>query len=239
MSKRGDDYYDGEAEVYSEKRYPRAVQNYIQFLFTHRRAIVLACMQRVIADTTVPRSLFEMGCADGVLLRAIAERYPGAFERMVGSDVSEPMLHAARELTPDTATTYVLREALPESGVHTCAMEVGVGALVLDTEGELAILAKQLIPGGYLVCSIAGRNSLAALWGSTAADRAVLKTYRVYEAAMHKYFTLEAVYSCGTYIPLVWRSPRVGRFLQPVCEVIGRVFSELAHERVYVLKKKV
>jgi SAM-dependent methyltransferase len=238
MTKRQDDYYDAEAGVYSHKRYPGQPQNYIQFLFTHRRDIVLSLLGRVIAATGKPRALFEMGCADGVLLRAIAERYPGAFEQMIGSDVSRPMLEEARKLTHNPSIRFAMRDELPAAGAFTCAMEVGVGAIVLDTLGELALLSAQLGAGGYLICSIAGRDSIAARWGSTAADRALLKPYREYEKDMKKLFTIEAARSCGTHVPLLWRMPFVGRALQPLAEVAGVIFPELAHERVYLLKKK-
>lgn len=238
MNKRGDNYYDEEADKYSQKRYPSVVQNYVQFLFTRRRDIVLECIQRVIANTSAPRSLFEMGCADGVLLRAIAEKYPNAFTTLVGSDVSEAMLSTARGLTQDPRISYAPRESLPQNGSYTCVVEIGVGALVLDTQGELEILARQLAPGGYLICSIAGRNSFAAMRGNTAANRTVLNTYEMYEVYMRKNFTIKTVRSCGIYIPLLWRVPFIGRLLQPIFELIGYLLPERAHERVYVLKKK-
>jgi hypothetical protein len=131
-----------------------------------------------------------------------------------------------------------MRHEVPPAGNFTCAMEIGVGAIVLDTPGELTLLAGQLMPGGYLICSIAGRDSIAARWGSTAADRALLKPYGEYEKEMEKIFIKEGAHSCGVYIPLLWRMPFVGLLLQPVFEMLGVLFPELAHERVYLLKKK-
>lgn len=238
MNKRRDDYYDDEANVYSQKRYPARPQNYIQFLFTHRRDIVLSLVERVIGATSAPRSLFEMGCADGVLLRAIDEHYPGAFAQMLGSDVSAPMIEEAKSLTQSPAITYAMRDEITPTGNYACAMEIGVGAIVLDTPGELALLAGQLMPGGYLLCSIAGRDSIAARWGSTAADRAVLKTYAEYERHIHSLFSIEMARSCGIYVPLLWRVPFLGNLLQPLAELLGGIMPELAHERVYLLKKK-
>lgn len=239
MTKRQDDYYDKEASTYSEKRYPSVVRNYVQFLFTRRRDIVLTYIGRVIAHTDTPRTLFEMGCADGILLRSISDRYSRAFASLTGSDVSESMLRVAREATKDPSITYLLRDSLPRSGSYTCAMEIGVGALVLDTKGELQILASQLSPGGYLICSIAGADSFAAIWGSTAADRSLLKTYADYETDMQTYFTIKQVRSCGIYMPLLWRVPALGRLLQPIAELVGRLVPERTHERVYLLKKKI
>ena len=238
MAKRTDDYYDEEASIYSQKRYPKRAKNYIQFLFTHRRDIVLGLVGRVIGSTAVPRSLFEMGCADGVLLRAIDERYPNAFSKMLGSDISLPMVEEGRRLTQNPAISYIVRGELASSGEYSCALEIGVAAIVLDTQGELAFLSNQLMPGGYLVCSIAGRDSIAARWGSTAADRALLKPYREYEKEMKKLFEIAAMKPCGIFVPLLWRIPFLGSLLQPAFEALGGILPELAHERVYLLKKK-
>ena len=238
MTTRGDEYYDDEASIYSAKRYPRVVTNYIQFLFTHRRDILLATIKQVIRSTPTPRTLFEMGCADGVLLRAVEQRYPQAFTQMLGVDVSEPMVREAIALTQDPTITYKVRSVVAETGSYTCALEIGVAALVLDTKGELKILADQLVPGGYLICSIAGRNSIAAVRGGTAAQRALLKSYSHYEADMRTLFTIEETRSCGIDIPFLWRFPAVGRLLQPLFETLGSLSPGLAHERIYLLKKK-
>lgn len=238
MNKRGDDYYDAEARVYSEKRYPSVAQNYTHFLFMRRRDIVLSFIEHVISNANAPRSLFEMGCADGVLLRSIAERYPNAFASMTGSDVSEPMLEAARELTHDRVISYISRESLPQNNSYTCAMEIGVGALVLDTEGELEMLARQLAPGGYLICSFGGCNSLVSLLDRGAARRNQLKSYKEYEHIMRRHFTIVRSRAYGIYMPLMWKTPTLARRIQPLAEVLGFIFPSLAHEQVYLLQKK-
>ncbi len=237
MNKRGDDYYDEEAKVYSQKRYPEVTTNYIQFLFTHRRNLVLSMLGVVKQETVPPRSLLEIGCADGVLLRAVEEKYPGMFAEMLGTDISAPMIETAQVLTHSSHIRYAMRDEIPPRGEYTCEMEIGVGAVSSDMENEFARAAAQLVPGGLFLCVVAGRDSLATRWGMTAAAREKLFPYPVYETEMRKSFTIVRAKSYGLHVPLLWRVPFVGRVLQPVAELFGRCFPALCHERLYLLKK--
>lgn len=236
--KRTDEYYDNEASVYSEKRYPKRIVSYPQFLFTHRRELVLSFLHHVIANTDTPRSLFEMGCADGVLLRSISERYPGAFSRMLGADISKPMIEAARARTADDTIQYVMRDSLPATGLYTCVLEIGVAAIILDTENELAVLAGQLASGGYALCIVRGHDSIVFLLGRGGADRELFTSYTKYEQMMRERFTIVDSRTCGIYVPFLWKIPALARFLQPLAEILGRFFPSLAHERLYLLRKK-
>lgn len=237
-TKRTDEYYDDEARFYSEKRYPERVVTYPQFLFTHRRELVLGFLHRVIANTDTQRSLFEMGCADGVLLRSISARYPGAFSTMLGADISRPMINTARALTTDDTIQYAMRDALPRSGSYTCVMEIGVAAIILDTQDELAMLAGQLAPGGYALCILRGHDSIVHLLGRGGADRSLFKSYKEYEQMMQELFIIIDSRTCGIYVPLVWKIPALARLVQPLAEILGRIFPSLAHEQLYLLRKK-
>lgn len=236
--KRPDEYYDDEARVYSEKRYPQRAVTYPQFLFTHRRELVLGFLRRVIENTSAPRSLFEMGCADGILLRSVSVRYPGAFSAMLGADISRPMIDAARALTVDDTIQYAMRDSLPRSGSYSCVMEIGVAAIILDTRDELAMLAGQLAPGGYALCLLRGHDSIVFLLGRGGADRSLFKSYKEYEQMVQEFFTIIDSRSCGIYVPLLWKIPALARLVQPLAEIIGRIFPSLAHERLYLLRKK-
>jgi hypothetical protein len=236
--KRKEDYYDEEASVYSLKRYPTVAANYVQFLFTHRREVMFALLTKVIADTKPPRTLLEIGTADGVLLRSIAKRLPDAFEKLLGTDLSHEMVAAAQELTRNPHISYMQRDSLDAGGNFTCVMEIGVGALAIDMDNELSRAAAHLAHGGYFICAYAGNGSIATRWGSTAANISQLSAYQVYEAAMRKHFTIEKKVPYGIYVPLLWKVPAAARALQPVAEVLGRLFPSLAHEQLYLLKKK-
>jgi SAM-dependent methyltransferase len=236
--KRTDEYYDDEARVYSEKRYPERVVAYSQFLFTHRRELVLRLLRHVIANTSTPRSLFEMGCADGILLRSISARYPGAFSTMLGADISQPMIDTARALTTDDTIQYAMRDSLPDRGSYTCVMEIGVAAIILDTRNELAMFARQLAPGGYVLCILRGHDSIVFLLGRGGADRSLFKPYQEYEQTVQEFFTIVDSRTCGIYVPLIWKIPALARIVQPLAEYLGRIFPSLAHERLYLLRKK-
>lgn len=236
--KRTDDYYDEEASVYSAKRYPKVPVNYVQFLFTHRREVMFKLLGAVLAGSTPPRTLLEIGTADGVLLRSIAKRLPDAFVKMLGSDLSHEMVAAAQELTHSPYISYIQRDSLPAGGDFTCVLEIGVGALAVDMQNELARAAAHLAPGGYFICAYAGGNSIATHWGSTAADISQLQPYKVYEAAMRKHFSIERKVPYGIYVPLLWKVPVLARLLQPVAELLGQLAPSLAHEQLYLLKKK-
>lgn len=236
--KRTDEYYDEEARVYSEKRYPERIVSYPQFLFTHRRELVLNFLHRVIEGTDTPRSLFEMGCADGILLRSISARYPGAFSAMLGADISAPMIDAARARTTDSTIQYAMRDSVPRSGSYTCVMEIGVAAIILDTRNELAMLAGQLAPGGYALCILRGHDSIVFLLGRGTSDRSLFKSYKEYEQMVQEFFTIVDSRACGIYMPLLWKIPTLARLVQPLAEIFGRIFPSLAHERLYLLRKK-
>jgi len=235
---RTETYYDEESAVYSKKRYPVVVGNYIQFLFTRRKDIVLSLVGKVIEKTTAPRAIVEIGCADGVLLRAIEEKYPSAFSHMLGVDISHAMIDTAKQIETHPTIEYAYRENAPIENSATCVLEIGVGALVLELEDELDRAAAQLAPGGYFICTFGGRHSLAALLGNTAAQRSVLHPYRVSERAARKRFRLLESNSCGFFVPVLWRFPRMARVVQPILEYVGMVIPVLAHERVYLFQKR-
>ncbi len=237
IKKRADDYYDDESVVYSAKRYPKRPGNYIQHLFTYRRKLVLGKIREVLPLISRPRTLLEIGCADGVLLRSIALTFPQAFERMIGTDVSAPMITTAQKMTTDPTIEYVVRDALSAGGEFSCAMEIGVGALSLDIDKELSRAAAHLAPKGYFLCVYAGRDSFAARWGMTAADRRQLSSYAHYEKHIRKHFTVINSISYGIHLPLIWRIPSLARILQPMAEFLGLLGPSLCHERLYLLQK--
>lgn len=235
---RTDDYYDEEARVYSAKRYPKRIQNYTHFLFTHRRTLALKLLARAIAGTKEPRTLLEVGCADGILLRSVASAYPNAFVHMLGVDVAEPMIEVARKMTTEPGVEYKMRDELSHAGAFSVVLEIGVAALAFDTKGELQILADQLAPGGYLLCSFSSSTSLAQkLARGTAGDTSVLRPYGIYEDAICERFTIVVSSAYGLYVPLLWKVPALARLLQPLAEILGQLFPSLAHEHLYLLKK--
>jgi SAM-dependent methyltransferase len=236
---RTNEYYDEEARLYSGKRYPAILRNYVHFLFTRRRTLALGMLGKAIAGTIEPRTLLEVGCADGILLRSIAAKYRGAFQSMMGVDISKPMVETARTLTPDPSITYKLRDELLSAGSYSVVLEIGVAALAFDTKGEVEILANQLAQGGYLLCSFATSTSLAVLLSrGSAGDNSILRPYTEYEKVLQQQFTIVSSKAYGLYVPLVWKVPALARLLQPAADMLCALVPSLAHEQLYLLKKK-
>ena len=102
----------------------------------------------------VPRAgmrVLDVGCGTGMLLEAMADRYPGC--RFVGVDASEAMLRrAADRVTAGTELYQAPAEALPFS---RDAFDVVVTSSSLhfwqDREGGMAEIARVLAPGGACV----------------------------------------------------------------------------------------
>jgi len=57
----------------------------------------------VLADAPKPERVLEVGCGEGMVLKAFAERWPDV--ALTGVDISPPALEVARELNP-TATIH-------------------------------------------------------------------------------------------------------------------------------------
>lgn len=235
--KRSSTFYDEESKNYSRRRYPKVATNYIQFFFTRRRKLVLKLLSEVVQRTEAPRSLVEIGCADGILLRSIQERMPKVFDQLVGIDIAEGMITVAKDATDDPAISYEVRKEFIPNRKFTVAMEIGVGELTLKTETEAEWAATQLVPGGYFLCGFAGRDSIVARLDKAAAHREHLNTYATYETALRKYFSIVGVRAYGLYVPFIWRIPFLARIVQPMAEIVGAVFPDLCHEQVYLLQK--
>ena len=236
-TKRSDDYYDEEAAVYSQKRYPERVQNYTQFLFTRRRALVLEALSYVVAHTKEPRALLEIGCADGVLLRSIVKVYPRSFSHIHGIDTAKQMIDTARALTHEPEISFGLRNSDPVKGRFTIILEIGVAAIVLESKSEIDFFSRHLEDEGYVVVSVAGNRSIVSLLDKGAGSRNKLQSYQSYEKTFRERFTILYMKPLGIYVPLLWRAPQIARTLQPLFEFLGNLFPGLAHEHLYILKK--
>lgn len=235
--KRSPTFYDEESKNYSRRRYPKVATDYIQFFFTRRRKLVLELLSEMVQRTEAPRSLVEIGCADGILLRSIQERMPKAFDKLVGIDIAEEMIAVAKDTTDDPAISYEVRKEFMPNRKFTVAMEVGVGELTLKTEAEAEWAAAQLVSGGYFLCGFGGRDSIVARLDKAAARRVHLNTYATYEATLSKYFSIVGVRAHGLYVPFIWRIPFLARIVQPMAEIVGTAFPDLCHEQLYLLQK--
>lgn len=233
-------YYNAESEIYSQKRYPEKTGNYIHYFFKKRLAIVLSIINEIIAKGD-NFSILEVGCADGVVIRKIEEKFGNKFVQMQGIDLSPLMIEAAKKNGGENSK---IKYATRNSDVNSIAnfdiiIEVGV-INYTDFLTELKFAQKNLQKDGYYILSIAGNDSLMARLGKTKIDAFNnLLNYKDYENKVVEYFDIIKVVSCGFWLPWLWKLPVLARIAQPFFDFLfSSLLPNLFHEKVYLLKVK-
>lgn len=227
-------YYDAQSSHYSESRYEGKLDSYIQFVFRRRRAIFLGWMDKLVSKAAV-KTIMEIGCADGILLRNLTHKFPTAFTKLIGMDISEGMLTQARNKTKDQKITYVLRgsEALEKNDL---IIELGVH--IYELRKELEYVSSFLIEGGYFIYSAVSSSSIHTHLKLKHVDY-TLPTYKETEAALSEYFEIIEMRPYGFFVPKLWAVPFIGRLFQSSIDRAMSVLTpDLFHEKIYLLRKK-
>lgn len=232
--KKDTPYYDKEGAVYSKKRYPDMDTDYVHFFFKKRRAILMEMLARVSQGRPGPLPLLEVGCADGVIIREIRDRFE-TFRPLVGIDVSPGMIEAAK--ADSAAITFHLRDEQP-LGTFAVVVEVGVVNLT-DLETEFRFAQTHLQENGYYICSLASKTSLLSRLKLKKAGFAHHLSYAEYEAALERTFVTVEKRGYGVFVPHLWKWPWLARRLQPIAERLTEMFVPTwFHERIYLLKTR-
>ena len=227
-------YYNKESVQYSSKRYPEKTRTYVQFFFKRRLARMLKKLKPYIEHTTEVKVL-EIGCADGVILRALDTNFKKYISTMVGVDTSPEMIEVATKTNGGISSFYV-RGSEPTT-ISDLILEIGV-INYADAPTDMTYVHSRLSEKGTYILSVAGHDSLNARFGQGKGYNNFL-SYKEYEALIQKYFLIDAVVPVGLYIPLMWRIPFIALPLQYVCECLFMPFlPNLFHEKIYFLKKK-
>jgi len=233
MMPKDTSYYDAESGIYSAKRYPRVVTTYVQSFYQSRlRTLTSAVRGKVRQGGT----MIELGCADGVVTRALYDLFHNVFSEVVGVDISRGMIERAKEMSSDRNIKFFLREEGCQWSRYDLVVEVGV-INYADAERELEFARTIVHPDGVYICSVAGRDSL---WHRLKPEDKRFRNfllYSEYEELMRKHFFIASTSSVGLFIPHIWKVPAVARIVQPLIElVLRRIAPNLFQEKVYVLR---
>ncbi len=224
-------FYNTQSTIYSAIRYPIRPVTFTQFFFKARLKRIL----KLIA-TKSPQSILEIGCADGIVSRAIWRQFP-MISRFDAVDTAPEMIRVATKQHADTPVHFSVRKESFFKEKYDLIVEIGV-LNVVDIGPEFKCVAAALAPQGYYICSIAGRSSIQNRLKSFD-GHLHLQSYIDYEREMEKYFAIEYSEAIGFFIPLVWKLPQVARVIQQIGERIGRFFvPSLALEKIYILTPK-
>jgi SAM-dependent methyltransferase len=240
-------FYDDESAIYSEKRYADKAGTYVQYFFNCRLAIVLKAIAARVSDKKIfpgtGLTLIDIGCADGVMTRKIAESFPTAFSKLVGADISMPMIDKARSLTRDPRISFFIKDSAYGTDEPHEKFDIALGLGYLTSAifvQETDFVRKHLVPGGLYICSFAAKGSLRARLKLK--GQPYLKdylSYAGYRSMLAKRFEIVNEIPYGLFIPKLWAMPSLGRALQPVIDaVFAHIVPGLFHEKIYVLRLK-
>jgi len=229
-------YYDKESQSYSRKRYHGALISYTQYVFRKRLALFLNLFNRVLKDDKAV-SVFEIGCADGIVLKSLRQHFGDKVGDMIGLDVSPAMIREAQDSNSDKKTSYLLRGHESDQK-YDVVVELGVH--VDKLRDEIAYVKSHLAADGYVFYSAAGRHSLHARFKRR--DDPYVNDYLSYkktEELLTGEFEIVDSVAYGLFVPKLWAVPALGRFIQPVVDFLVRPFnSSLFHEKMYLLKSR-
>lgn len=231
------EFYNEISATYSRDRYPVKARSYGQFFFKRRLAKALEVLQEKISDTERQYSLLEVGCADGIVIRTIYDRFAAHFSLLHGVDVSPKMIEAAKDNHAQTPITFAMRDSGEEKTSYDLVVEIGV-INYTDVAEEIERAYAATKDNGYYIASYAATDSLwhALKPGNKGFNN--LLPYSAFEALARKYFTIEKAIPIGFFIPFLWKFSALAAPIQAVIESLcSRILPNLAHEKIYLLRK--
>ncbi|QDQ83680.1 class I SAM-dependent methyltransferase [Paraburkholderia megapolitana] len=113
-----------------------------------------------VDDSSAARVVVDLGCGDGYLLKLLADRELSA-PRLIGVDMSQHELDAARKRLPDNVS--LLRERAQSLSIETGTVDIVLSHMAVMLMGEadrvVAEIRRILRPGGVFA-AIVGREFL-------------------------------------------------------------------------------
>jgi len=231
------EFYDKESGHYTTKRYPKVTLSYTQYVFKKRLEIFLTQLAKIEKNLPRTATVLEIGCADGIVFKAMEERFPNRFVKMIGIDVSPKMISEAKNTNTNPRANFFLRD---DFKLEKFDLIIELGIHPYDLVGELEYVNEHLNSFGYYFYSAVGRKSSFVsikLRGENYLDD--YKSYKKYEEVFKKYFSVENGEVYGLFVPKIWSLPIVGRSLQSVFDTIFKhIIPEFFHEKIYLLKNR-
>lgn len=233
------EFYDKASSEYSERRYNRVSESYIQFFFKRRLNLVLNYIKNNLSkDNRSNMRLLESGCADGIVIDSIIKSFPNLFSEYVGTDISKGMIDVANNKNIHNNVLFCLKNT-QESGYFDLVLAIGfISPGIFDD--EFNYINKYLKKNGIFIISLASKKSLYTLLKLK--DKEYVKdywTHNEYKNYLEKRFEIIDSMPCGFFIPKLWSIPFIARILQPILENIMKYITpDLFHEKLYILRKK-
>ena len=143
--------------------FERAAHTYDQCAVLQRE-IANRMLERLELITCEPRQIVDVGCGTGYCTRALQRRYKRA--RILGVDIAQPMLHAARAKTRWFSRQRFVCADAEHLPLVDGAADMVVSNLVLqwcDPDAVLAEFARVLRPDGVLMFTSFGPDTLREL----------------------------------------------------------------------------
>jgi SAM-dependent methyltransferase len=230
------DYYQKEGSVYSDKRYPELDTDYVHFFFKRRLTLLIMFLESVLKDKK-DQEILEVGCADGIVSRSMMMCFDN-IKKINAIDVSSAMIETARQQTKNQNISFYVRGQEPKQ-LYDVVVEVGVINLT-DREVEYNHALENLKEGGLYICSLASKTSLRSIikFNEQKDGFAHLLSFEDYERELSEKFEILRSSPYGLFIPLLWKAPRLARYVQPFIDKVLSPLEVVFHEKIYLLRKK-
>ena len=239
-------YYTQESSQYSQKRYEGKLVSYPQYIFRTRLGIVEKIFAPLVLGLKEQGgvSLFDIGCADGSVVRRLDQITQKALVQIDAVDIAPGMVEQARKQTIDTRFNYFLRGDEAQDKKYEIVTELGV--YVGDLESEFEHVSNKLKSGGYFIYGVAAKYSIEARVRKLRQEGVdFLDTYptirHIKKVAINAGFSIESAYSYGIFVPKLWGIPAIAPFMQKIIDTCFNWIPGtrgLFHETVFVFKKR-
>jgi SAM-dependent methyltransferase len=232
------DYYNKESTQYSKKRYEGSLNTYTQYLFRKRMEIYFNYISDIKNTLKHQIELFDIGCADGVVLFNTENKFSDFIKSFDAVDVSSSMVDIANKNKINNKFNFYLRgqeidkkyDLVTELGVH-----------ISDPDSEYKYVKDKLNGNNsFYIFSVSSKNSLHTIFklknDSKAKHYTDLKTFKQTEIILSKYFKIIKKTPYGLFIPKLWSISRLGSLFQPIIDTIfSFITPSLFHETIYLV----